>query len=767
MTSTPSGPADTAAGREPATSPADGRAEDPAEGGAPRRAGRRGAVVLPTTGPAARAVRAAVVVLPYLVAAGLALLAALWTYQPWKFGAAIANPSGDNLAFHAWIQNIVESGWYETGQRLAAPFAQNSHSYSVTDDLLFAVVGKVLVPLTGSVGAAVTAAVVASFPLAAITAVGLARSLRVGRVPAVLVGVAFAVLPDHFLRASGGHIALAQTWVLPIGAVAAVSLVHRSPWRARRRRLREVAILVGLLSIGLVNAYYAVFVGILVAAAALGAWRLRGFRAVLVPTVLRVVALALPVAVTMWLDARWTPSPLGFASIAVTRSPADADVYGGKILAMLLPGSGHRVPALRELRQQYDATFPNPAEGPAVGVVAAAGFLFLIVWAVVTLWSRPGARRRPVLQTLAALTWVSVLAYTVGGLGQLWSFALDGGGLRAWSRMHVVIALLGLLAVGTLLGRLRRRPLLQSGVVAVLVAVALLDQTSGMYRPDPGTARAVQSEVTDLTGRLEELLPEGAMVYQYPDVSFPVALRTTSPASAYDGFLPYLYSSSDLHWSYGGLQGDPTADWQQALGQRPAAEQRELLTAAGFAAVLVDTAAASSTPEDLAAARAALGSPAVVSASGRWEAYLLDPGSARCAADDAELADAVLHPPLLYPGDGFGPIGNTIQGTAGGELRVLTLQEGGWPRADLAFTIEAPAGGVRLAWPDGTTTEVAPGAHQVRWSGALEGAETRIGVEVAGDDPAGVRAYGFTADVLDASAAACLASVGADPDAAP
>ena len=98
---------------------------------------------------------------------------------------------------------------------------------------------------------------------------------------------------------------------------------------------------------------------------------------------------------------------------------------------------------------------------------------------------------------------------------------------------------------------------------------------------------------------------------------------------------------------------------------------------------------------------------------------------------------------------------------------MLTIQDGGWPRADLAFTLAAPAGGARLAWPDGTTTDVEPGAHEVRWTGALVGAETRIGVDVAGDDPAGVRAYGFTADVLDAGADACLSSAGAGTGVAP
>lgn len=767
MTDTPPGTSDIYAGRDEAERSGGGCGA----GTSTARESGRIAVMRRwlTTSRLGRSGTALTVALPYLAASGLALLAALWTYQPWKFGSAIANPSGDSLAFHAWIQNIAESGWYEVGPRLAAPFVQDNHAYSVTDDLLFAFVGKVLVPLTGSVGAAVTAAMVLSFPLAAAFAVGLARSLRISRVAAVLVGVAFALLPDHFLRGASGHVALAQTWVLPIGVLAATSLVHHAPWRGRRLRAREIAILVGCLSIGLVNAYYAVFVGILVAAAALGAWRLRGFRAAWRPALLRVVALALPVGVTLWLDARNLPSPLGFAAIDITRSAADADMYGGRILAMLLPSSAHRSELLRSVREQYDATFPPPAEGPSLGLVAAAGFLFLIAWAVLTLWSRAGSRRPPVLSTLAALTWVSVLAYTVGGIGQLWAFALGGGGLRAWSRMHVVIALLALLAVATLLDRLRRRRLLRLAGVAVLIVVVLVDQTTPRLRPTPETAKVVQAEVTDLTEALEGALDTGAMVYQYPDVSFPIALRQTSPASAYDGFLPFLYSSPHLRWSYGGLQGDPTADWQQALGQRPAGEQRELLTAAGFAGILVDTATASSTPEDLAVARAAFGTPSIMSSSGRWEFYPLTAPTGACLTAEADLADAALRPPLLYPGDGFSPMEGHYRADPGkgGTLRILTLRESGWPVAEVRFMIEAPADGLRLTWYDGTTTDVPAGVQEVRWSGRVDAPEVLVDVDVAGVDQTPVLAYGFSADVLDGAAATCLADASPPADGTP
>ena len=428
---------------------------------------------------------------------------------------------------------------------------------------------------------------------------------------------------------------------------------------------------------------------------------------------------------------------------------------------MLLPASGHRNAFLASIRNSYDTTFPNPAEGPALGLIASVAFVALMIWALLQYWKPSPTPRAAILGTLAALTWVSVICYTVGGVGELWSFLLNGGGLRAWSRMHVFIGLLALLAAGVALDAVRRRPL-RWGLVAALTALAVVEQTSPAYRPDPVRATAMQTEVESLTGAIAASLPEDGEIYQYPDVSFAVALRDTAPASAYDGFLPYLYSSPDLSWSYGGLQGDPRADWQTLLGTRPMSQQAVLLEAAGFDGVLVDSAALTADPEALAAARTALGTPTVISQSGRWEYYALDGNDTACRSGADDLSDEALKPPILYPGDGFRPSGNVLinDAAAPSKLRVLTLRDGGWPHVDLWYTIDAPAGGLKLTWPDGRQEMLAAGTQEVHWSGTLSSMETDIGVERLDGATTPFLTYGFrTAVRSGADAERCLASL--------
>ncbi len=696
---------------------------------------------------------------PHVAAAAAATLAALWTFGPWRFGTAVAEPSGDALAFHTWIQNIRETGWYEFGSRLNAPFGQNNHSYTVTDELFLGFVGKVLAPVLG-VGPAVTWALVLSFPVAAVVAVVLARSLHIGRPAAAFVGLTFAILPDHMLRGLAGHYSLAQGVLVPLGVLAATTVIFRPTGSPTRRRVLECLVLLGCVVISLGNAYYAVFSGVLVLGAALLAVRTSTWRPVLLRLVLRGVALGLPLLVAMALDTHYLPSPLGYPSIDLTRSEGDVDTYGGKIMAMLLPAQQHRNVHFRTLRALYDGAFPNPAEGPALGIVAAIGFIGLVIWAV-RVYARPrSAERAPVLAVVAGLMWVALFAYVVGGFGEAWALALKGGGVRVWSRMHVFIALLALLGVGLTVDRLRRS-WVRVGVVGLLVVVAAWDQTSPFYRPDPGRALATQSEVSTLTAKIAIDVPPQAMIYQYPQLTYPEPLRGTGAASAYDGFLPYLYSAG-LRWSFGGLQGDPKADWQQAMDLRTSPEQAVLLHAAGFSGVLVDTTAYGPDPQDLAAVRSAYGTPAVVSSSGRWEFYRLPDASGTCAAGQADLASAAFDVPLLYPGTGFDPVGDVIvnQKAPSSDLRVVTLKAGGWTSVHLSMTIDAPTSGLSLTWPDGRSEDVAAGTQSVSWTGALTDPQTIIKV-VRKPGPADrFQVHSFVATVgLGTAATQCLAEV--------
>lgn len=698
---------------------------------------------------------------PYFVAAVISLWAALWTYRPWQLGGAIMFPSGDSSAYHVWVQNTIESGWYESGARLAAPFVQNNHSFTVTDEFLYAVIGRVLAPLLG--GAAVTWWVVASFPLAAITAVGLARYLRLSPVASVVPGVAFALLPDHFLRGMG-HLNLATTWVIPLGMLAAISLVH--PRGSGRRRVWfEISLLTACVIVSLTSAYYAVFASVLVAAAGIGALVITRAWRVLLLTAGRGLALVMPLTVAALLDRAYLPSHMGYEAVDVTRSASDAQFYGGKIAAMLLPASPHRFAFLRDIRAKYNLTFPNPAEGPALGLVASIGFIGLVCWAVLACWRRTTANYDMRVGTLAALTWVGLFVYVVGGFGTVWSMLLNGGGLRVWSRMHVFLALLALLAVGITIDRIVRC-WVRIAVVALVTLIVVVDQTSPLYRPRADLAKSVRAETTSMTKAISARAGAGAMIFQYPPVNFPIANRVTAPASVYDGFLPYLYSD-DLRWSYGGLQGDPAADWQLSLAARPLADQVALLATVGFGGILVDKATLTRTPKQTAQIAHTLGKADYVSSRRRWDYYDLHSDLGLCGRDGetigAELKDATLRPILLYPGPGIttGPNNYTNDGGPAA-LRIVTLRDAGWPKVNLTFILDSPKSSLLVRLPDGTEQELAPGTTRIRWSGRVIGPETPIGIERTGK--AGrYHVRGLIASAgLSAQASTCLARLAAN-----
>jgi hypothetical protein len=693
---------------------------------------------------------------PYAIAAAVTFMIALWTYRPWRFHGAIESLWGDPLAFHSWVQATIEDGWYENASRLAAPYGQNSHTYTVTDEFLFTMVGKVLAPLTGSAGSAVIWWVILCFPAAAIFAVGAARYLGIGRAAALVPGILFPIIPDHFLRGNG-HYSLSSIWTVSLGMIVILSLARQSRLHGRRRALFEAATLVGCVAISLTNAYYATFIALLVAVAGVGGAIARRSWRVLASGVARGAALIGPIIVAMLVDRVYSPSPLGYSSLDVTRSPSDAELYGGKIFAMLLPSAAHRSAFMRSIRNSYDTTFPNPAEGPALGLVAAIGFVGLGIWSLLIYFRRRPELADPRLRVLSGLLWVALLAYVVGGLGSAWSFLLNGGGIRVWSRMHVVIALIALLGVAVALDQLRGR-YLRLMAVGLVLAIGIADQTTPFARPDPVGALAARTEVTDFTDAIAHDAGSGAMIFQLPELNFPAPQRDVAPASFYDGFLPYLYSHG-LRWSYGGLEGDPRADWQLGLTARPFAEQAPLLAAAGFAGVVVDTAALVSTPGLAEQVAAELGDPTVASASGRWLYYALGanvlagcPSGAR-----SELSDMAVAPPLLYPGAGItvGP-GSMTNESGPAALRVVTVRSTGWDRVRVDFAIDSPASSMVVTFPDGTSQHVQGGQTAVTWTGSTGSPESLI--TISRDNEGGKYTVGsLTATVVPSAAAAgCL-----------
>ena len=103
-------------------------------------------------------------------------------------------------------------------------------------------------------------------------------------------------------------------------------------------------------------------------------------------------------------------------------------------------------------------------------------------------------------------------------------------GVRAWNRIAIVIAFAAIAVFARSLDRLRasrtfrdrlRRPLAWNTVLAVVLIVGVLDQTSGALLPDARANEAAWRHDAAFVARLQRALPHGAMVFQLPVTDFP------------------------------------------------------------------------------------------------------------------------------------------------------------------------------------------------------------------------------------------------------
>ena len=344
---------------------------------------------------------------------------------------------------------------------------------------------------------------------------------------------------------------------------------------------------------------------------------------------------------SLFVATRGRSGDLVTSALPAQRRIGESEVYAGKLIELVLPWSEHRAAPLRFLSQAYGIATQPSVERPALGFLAllgVAGLLWLVITGLVT-------RRRvgPLTGLLAALVLVCLAFYTRGGLGSLVALFVTPQ-IRTWSRFVVLIALIGLLAVGlwaSEVGRRRGRRF-SWGLVAGTAP-------RRRARPDQPRCRARLRGAARRTHRAAGLHPRAAdvvgdcPVFQLPVVAFP---EEPPPGSMddYDHLLPYLASPAGTSWSYGAIRGTAKADWQLAL---PLDNPRDLtadLAAAGFCAVSVDLDGYDGSPDPTSALTSAAGEPVATADREHLAAYDL---RRLATGKDATSRDAVLRPVVV------------------------------------------------------------------------------------------------------------------------
>jgi phosphoglycerol transferase len=570
--------------------------------------------------------------LPYAVAALLSLVAVWFGLDLWNLDWKVPlYYTGDALAVGSHFKTIIEFGWFTHQPDLGAPYGQFYNDYPQADNLHF-MAANVLRVFTSDFGALMNIYFVIGFPLAAITAVWFLRLVGVSRTLSVALGVVFSIAPYHFIKGEG-HLFLAAYFVVPLALGILYLVATGQPvWSRRilsRRNLATVGILVLL---GTASSYYSVFVALVLAVVGLAklwqthAWR-RFWGAAAAGGVI-----ALTMVINLLPDLIYRLAN-GVNEAVLVRSPPEAELYSFKISSLLLPVPGHRFGPFATLRQLYDTYYPLPSEAPALGLIGAAGFVALIVFAVYFLLSAGKTRWRApkqyvrTLAILAGMTLVAVLFGTVGGLSTLLSFV--DFPIRSWNRIAILISMLALAAVGLILDRFVRwvlrkarsrradaptaptapaaaagPPSARRWVVAVPLAVLLMllavwDQIPPI-EPAARAATVASYDSDDaFVKQVEQTVAPGCLIYQLPYIPFPESPPVNGVTDS-DELRPFLHSD-DLRWSAGGIKGRAPIDEVGAYASLAVPAMLMALHGIDACGIVVDRAAYTDHGDDIVA----------------------------------------------------------------------------------------------------------------------------------------------------------------------
>lgn len=486
------------------------------------------------------------------------------------------------------VQAIHEAGWSGQSPRVAFPDGQDTRDWP-SADLLHHGALWLLTKASGSYGFTVNCYYLLGFGLAGATAAGTARALGYSIAGSISIAILYACLPYHFMHGES-HLFLSAYFVVPYAVLVAIWLAEakRLVVSGRLTSAGLYAVFVGWLT-GLAGVYYAAFAVLLMLGGSGLAWFSKpGRRSLDAVVPLLSISAGLATCGVPFVFHRMTAGP---NPLAVIRPGRHIEEFALKLVQMIIPVPGHRVPAFAQIAAQYAESSPcvNENQAAALGFVGTAGLLTLLAWSVGFRYAFPRRARLPVLAMLNLLA----LLYAVhGGFGVLPALAATPL-LRSSSRIVVYVSFLCLLAVVAYIEAARYSLCKRFGRLAWPVAMVcftlagLWDQVSPAFRPRHSAIRARFVEDALFGDALEKALRHGSAVFQLPFISYPEA-----DFGDYQHFRPVLHTKT-LRFSYGAMRGRRADLLNRELAKRltsRAGSSLDDLREAGYTAVLIDRA---------------------------------------------------------------------------------------------------------------------------------------------------------------------------------
>lgn len=554
----------------------------------------------------------------WVTGAILSFIAASLFISGWPHGLIpdIQTPftyAGDGISYLWNIKRVVEETWYFNNTHTGFPFGSNHLDYPTADTGSYFIL-KVIGLLFQSPVAALNLYYLLGFSACFVASYIVIRTLGVSRALALVGAILYTFASFHFTRI--GHLFFTWYFVAPLFFYYGLRLFSSTPlYGFSKDQLKpniiHTLMLMLLASFGI---YYALFGCIvLFVSAHLAAIYQRSWRH-LYAGYLAISAVVAGVLINI------APSLLHIAlqgqnREGVQRMAAESELYGLKLIQLLLPRGDHRLLSFFEFANKYNSNFPLVTENisASMGLAAVGGFIALVAIIFVAKFLNLGVpeARSTIranaaeeinnaayiykLQVLGLIALSLFLMATVGGFASLFAMTVSTS-IRSWNRISIFIEFASITAFVVLIDWLLARfnPFTKTiyknsllGLVAVvLLVLGLLDQTTKPCTTCMMANRMLFENDKAFIQSIEKTLPAGVAIYQLPYMAYP-EYGAVNGLGSYDQARGHVHSTH-LNWSFGGIRGRE-GDWfYRQLSHLPLAQQVVIVKAMGFAGIYVD-----------------------------------------------------------------------------------------------------------------------------------------------------------------------------------
>ncbi len=503
---------------------------------------------------------------------------------------------GDVLSEIANFAFADETGTWTRSDRTGAPFGMYSNTQNTYTDNIGNITKVVLVKLLGDKFVAFNVYYLLLFPEIAIIAFLVMRSLKISHIMSYLGSITYAFLPAIFLRGQG-HLVVSCYQFVPLGILLCYWVFSddkfmnwgKGFWKYRRNIMALVMILlIGSNGMG----YYPIFSCFLIVVTGVSCLvknkRFSEF--------IKSIKLCAGITAVFFLNCM--PYILSrFSNMyadSFSRNPEGAEIYGLKIIQLLLPISGHGIEPLQNIINRYNSYAPlvNENHNAYLGLIGVFGLLVLLV----VLFTKEHDKR---LVLFSELNIFAILLGTIGGFGSVISYTFFNM-IRSYNRISVFIAFLAIASTCILCDKILYHKAVKESqikkiactICAVCIfAGALWEQCDGVG----GQARSIESirnteqvvkELESYFGEVENKMGDGAMIYCLPYHHFPEGGSDHNMGNS-ELYVPYLFTDT-MKWSFGSLYGTIGDRWDYRISQLSTEYMLEQLSICGFDGVYVN-----------------------------------------------------------------------------------------------------------------------------------------------------------------------------------